>query len=153
MWDKASIWLSPFIFLLLLLNPEACKDTKKNIKNKKHVCCIHLSALISKTDSCDVFPRVYFIRDHGFGSIPSVWDCRSFSPWNPGTQGCVLDVVGFAFSIAACFCHRKFFRSCKGITIFGMMVLYDPRQFTGSYYVLLCIFHTILILPHTKHRR
>lgn len=53
MWDKASllpvtVWPSPFVFLLLLLNVEACKDTKNLM------CCIHLSTLISQTDSCDV---------------------------------------------------------------------------------------------------
>lgn len=59
---------------------------------------------------------------------------------------------GLPFRLKLVFARENSSEAAKESQFFVMMVLYDPRQFTGSYYVLLCIFHTILILPHTKHR-
>lgn len=119
MWEKFSllllrVWLSSLFFLFFLLNVEPCEDRKKN------TLTLLYSSINQSYRSVTYVSCVYLIWDHGFISIPSIWGCRTFSPslrgWpkNPGGAWvCLRKILGFAFSITACFCRGKFFRNCK----------------------------------------
>lgn len=152
MWDKASLLLvlvlpSPFIFLLLLLNVEACKDTKK----KTHL--LHSFISIDQTDSCDAF-HVFTLFEIT-ASVPSPLSetAEVFLPETLEPKAVFWTLWGLPLRLQLVFAEENSSEAAKEsqFSEWCCCMVLDNLLVPSSYYVLLCIFQTIFIFPHTKH--